>query len=72
MSNKWLSMERILHTFNKTKPPIYHQQNKDFVKYNSNLPLGNFTETEAIHHNSREITWSTILLNKEGLYKLMI
>ena len=53
MSSKCLSIKSILHTFNKTKPPIYHQQSRDFVKCNSNLPLGNFTETEAIHHNSR-------------------
>ena len=57
-------MESILHTFNKTKPPIYHQQNRVIVKYNSNLPLGNFTETEALHHNSRELTWSTIFIEQ--------
>ena len=65
MSSQCLSLEReILHTFNKTKPPIYHQQSRDIVKCNSNLPLGNFTETQALHHNSREVTWSTIFIEQ--------
>ena len=61
---------KILHTFSTTRPPLLTTSTNN-VLCNSNLPL-TVLGLRSYNIITDEFNWRTILLNKEGLYKLII